>query len=101
MRKEIETHCDYILVVKFGDPYSNEEQRTAFGPFPSREDAESFRQQYYYNQLVIAEITPLNAVFPDSVTASDIDFTPDQSDKVVSIHKNKIDIVFTPEDEKH
>ena len=101
MRKKVEIHCDYILVVKYGDPYSNEEERTAFGPFPSREDAESFRQQYYYNQLVIAEITPINAVFPDSVTASDIDFTPDQSDKVVSIHKNKIDIVFTPEDETH
>ena len=97
MRKKVEIHCDYILVVKYGDPYSNEEER----PFPSREDAESFRQQYYYNQLVIAEITPINAVFPDSVTASDIDFTPDQSDKVVSIHKNKIDIVFTPEDETH
>jgi hypothetical protein len=101
MRKKVEIHCDYILVVKYGDPYSNEEQRTAFGPFPSREDAESFRQQYYYNQLVIVEITPINAVFPDSVTASDIDFTPDQSDKVVSIHKNKIDIIFTPEDETH
>jgi hypothetical protein len=101
MRKKVEIHCDYILVVKYGDPYSNEEQRTAFGPFPSREDAESFRQQYYYNQLVIAEITPINAVFPDSVTASDIDFTPDQSDKVVSIHKNKIDIIFTPDDETH
>ena len=101
MRKKVEIHCDYILVVKYGDPYSNEEERTAFGPFPSREDAESFRQQYYYNQLVIAEITPINAVFPDSVTASDIDFTPDQSDKVVSIHKNKIDIIFTPEDETH
>ena len=101
MWKKVEIHCDYILVVKYGDPYSDEEQRTAFGPFPSREDAESFRQQYYYNQLVIAEITPINAVFPDSVTASDIDFTPDQSDKVVGIHKNKIDIVFTPEDEKH
>ena len=101
MKKKVEIYCDYILVVKYGDPYSNEEERTAFGPFPSREDAESFRQQYYYNQLVIAEITPINAVFPDSVTASDIDFTPDQSDKVVSIHKNKIDIIFTPEDETH
>ena len=101
MRKKVEIHCDYILVVKYGDPYSNAEQSTAFGPFPSFKDADSFRQQYYYNQLVIAEITPINAVFPDSVTASDIDFTPDQSDKVVSIHKNKIDIIFTPEDETH
>ena len=101
MRKEIETNSDFVLVIKFGDPYSNAEQSTAFGPFPSVKDADSFRQQYYYNQLVIAEIIPLNAVFPDSVTASDIDFTPDQSDKVVSIHKNKIDIIFTPEDETH
>ena len=101
MRKEIETNSDFVLVIKFGDPYSNAEQSTAFGPFPSVKDADSFRQQYYYNQLVIAEIIPLNAVFPDSVTASDIDFTPDQSDKVVSIHKNKIDMIFTPEDETH
>ncbi len=71
--------CEWVLIVKYGDPYTNIPQTTGFGPFPTKEDADSFRAQYYYDQIVIAEIVPLNAVLPESATELDIDLHPIRS----------------------
>tara|TARA_R100000458_G_C8265375_1_gene240470 strand:- start:1665 stop:1958 length:294 start_codon:yes stop_codon:yes gene_type:complete len=81
--------CNWVLIIKYGDPNTNVPLSTGFGPFPTKEDADSFRSQYYYDQIVIAEIVPLNAVFPESATELDIDFVP--TGKVVDI-RSKINI---------
>lgn len=76
--------CEWALVIRYGDPYTNQPLTTGFGPFPTREDADNFRAQYYYDQIVIADIVPLNAVLPQSATELDIDFIPEA--KVVDIN---------------
>ena len=75
--------CEWALVIRYGDPYTNQPLTTGFGPFPTREDADNFRAQYYYDQIVIADIVPLNAVLPQSATELDIDFISEA--KVVDI----------------
>ena len=69
--------CQWCLLIKYGDRFTNEEQRTGFGPFKSRDEAEQFREQYYYDEIVIAEIIPLNMVLPERVTELDIEFVPE------------------------
>ena len=76
--------CEWVLVIKYGDPYTNTPLTTGFGPFKTKEDADDFRAQYYYDQIVIADIVPLNAVLPQSATELDIDFIPEA--KVVDIN---------------
>jgi len=76
--------CEWALVIRYGDPYTNQPLTTGFGPFPTREDADNFRAQYYYDQIVIADIVPLNAVLPESATKLDIDFVLDS--KVIDIN---------------
>ncbi len=56
----IETEPNYILVVQYGDPNSNEALKTSFGIFDSREKADDFRENHYVGSNFICEIVPLN-----------------------------------------
>tara|TARA_R110000822_G_scaffold178428_1_gene318373 strand:+ start:246 stop:536 length:291 start_codon:yes stop_codon:yes gene_type:complete len=82
--------CQWCLIIKYGDPFTNEEQRTGFGPFTTSKEAQEFREQYYCNEIVIAEIVPLNIVLPESATELDVDFIPENKGNVVNINTNKI-----------
>jgi hypothetical protein len=61
--------------MEIDSPMKNNAQ--ASGHFKSRDEAEQFREQYYYDEIVIAEIIPLNMVLPERVTELDIDFVPE------------------------
>ena len=50
----------YILVVQYGDPNSNEALKTSFGIFDSREEADDFRETVYTETNHICDIIPLN-----------------------------------------
>ena len=74
---------DYQIDIPKGINWTNQLIITGFGPFKTKEDADDFRAQYYYDQIVIADIVPINAVLPQSATELDIDFIPEG--KVVDI----------------
>ena len=50
----------YILVVQYGDPNTNEALKTSFGIFDSREEADDFRETVYTETNHICDIIPLN-----------------------------------------
>ena len=45
--------CEWVLVIKYGDPYTNTPLTTGFGPFKTKEDADDFRAQYYLSLIHI------------------------------------------------
>jgi len=50
----------YILVVQYGDPNTNEALKTSFGIFDSREEADDYREATYTETNHICTIIPLN-----------------------------------------
>jgi hypothetical protein len=61
--------------MEIASPMKNNAQ--ASGHLNQEDEAEQFREQYYYDEIVIAEIIPLNMVLPERVTELDIDFVPE------------------------
>ena len=81
-QKEI-NNLPYILVAEYGDPNSNLAQKTSFGTFFNKEEAEEFREAVFGDTNHIVTILPLN-----DAMAYGIALYEDETGETVTITKN-------------